>query len=310
MVRMHQHTCKVRVVCLSDTHNAVPGSFKLPKGDVLIHAGDLTNQGSLSELQKAVRWIEAADFQVKIVVAGNHDITLDSDFYAQHGSSFHNQNPQDSISCQKLLDESSSIVWLKHESRIIDLVSSSGQQVSFKIFGSPFSPAKGRWAFGYEIGEAYKMWNDVPPDTDIVVTHTPPKYICDAKEGEYMGCEALREALQKIRPQLAVCGHVHEGRGVEIIDWDAALSSLKMDQLPIYRWTDPGKDNKKTSLVDLTERPNITVRPKDEGSFHSSSQTSQSETCVVNCAIMASSWPHRGGIKYNKPIVVDIALPI
>jgi 3',5'-cyclic AMP phosphodiesterase CpdA len=44
---------------------------KLPKGDVLIHAGDLTNQGSLSELQKTVNWLEKTDFEAKIVIAGN-----------------------------------------------------------------------------------------------------------------------------------------------------------------------------------------------------------------------------------------------
>jgi predicted phosphodiesterase len=42
----------------------------LPKGDVLIHAGDLTNQGSYSELKKTVEWLEKADFEAKIVVAG------------------------------------------------------------------------------------------------------------------------------------------------------------------------------------------------------------------------------------------------
>ena len=63
---------KTRFVCVSDTHNASPadGAFKLPKGDVLIHAGDLTKQGTYAELQKTLDWIEQADFEVKIVVAG------------------------------------------------------------------------------------------------------------------------------------------------------------------------------------------------------------------------------------------------
>jgi hypothetical protein len=60
-------TGKTRIVCISDTHNQTP---KLPRGDVLIHAGDLTNQGSYSELKKTVEWLEKTDFQVKIVVAG------------------------------------------------------------------------------------------------------------------------------------------------------------------------------------------------------------------------------------------------
>ena len=58
-------------MCISDTHNASPrGAFKLPAGDVLIHAGDLTNQGSYSELEKTVKWLDEADFEIKIVIAG------------------------------------------------------------------------------------------------------------------------------------------------------------------------------------------------------------------------------------------------
>jgi predicted phosphodiesterase len=71
----HQPQCtpllrKTRIVCISDTHTQTP---KLPKGDVLIHAGDLTNQGSYSELKKIAEWLEKADFEAKIVVAGTYD---------------------------------------------------------------------------------------------------------------------------------------------------------------------------------------------------------------------------------------------
>jgi predicted phosphodiesterase len=65
---------RTRFVCVSDTHNAAPGGpFKLPKGDVLIHAGDMTNQGSFKELQRAVKWIDEADYECKIVIAGTFD---------------------------------------------------------------------------------------------------------------------------------------------------------------------------------------------------------------------------------------------
>jgi 3',5'-cyclic AMP phosphodiesterase CpdA len=64
---------KTRIVCISDTHNQTP---KLPSGDVLIHAGDLTNQGSYAELKKTVEWLEKADFEAKIVVAGNYILSF------------------------------------------------------------------------------------------------------------------------------------------------------------------------------------------------------------------------------------------
>ena len=63
---------KTRFVCVSDTHGYTPSEagFKLPRGDVLVHAGDLTNQGSKSELQRTIDWISKADYEVKIIVGG------------------------------------------------------------------------------------------------------------------------------------------------------------------------------------------------------------------------------------------------
>jgi len=64
---------KTRFVCVSDTHNASPatGAFKLPKGDVLIHAGDMTKEGTHAELRRALDWIENAEFEAKIVIGGD-----------------------------------------------------------------------------------------------------------------------------------------------------------------------------------------------------------------------------------------------
>jgi hypothetical protein len=68
------------------------------------------------------------------------------------------------------------------------------------------------------------------------------------------------------------------------------------------RWEDPGRNNKKISLVDLTA--------KGRHPLHIDSALGQKETCIVNAAIAASSYPHTGGRKFNKPIVVDIDLPV
>ncbi|MCJ1264354.1 hypothetical protein MMC22_004225 [Lobaria immixta] len=248
---------KTRFVCVSDTHNASPanGAFKLPDGDVLIHAGDLTNQGTQAEIRKTLDWIEAADFEAKIVIAGNHDITLDEDFYAEYGLCFHNQYPQDSRACKDLFKDYPSITYLNHESAIIRLNKQDGPRTTFKIFGSPFSPANGLWAFGYTSEEAVKLWEQVPLDADIVLTHTPPKYHCDESKGRgAVGCESLRRALSQVRPRLAVCGHVHEGRGAERVRWDLETSHVQFKELDTKCWVDPGLNNKKQCLIDLTAK--------------------------------------------------------
>lgn len=314
---------------------------------------------------------------------GNHDITLDSDFYAQHGLYFHNQNPQDPAKCQELLEEAPSILWLKHEHAIIDLVSPTGPQTTFKIFGSPFSPAQGRWAFGYGPDEAAQLWNRIPLDTDIVVTHTPPKYHCDERsDRRAVGCEGLREVLWRVRPRLAISGHVHESRGAERVWWDLGTSNLKYRESETVPWEDPGRNNKKLSIIDLTtkggtplendgsvgdipsevtDRNNIVRDPvflslNDGESLSKSPKPSakvgvsqvatqllaiptpslppgthglggvppsercdlealsgrmgRQETCIVNAAIMAASWPRSEAKKFNKPIVIDIDLPV
>lgn len=262
---------------------------------------------------------------------GNHDITLDKDFYARHGASFHNKNPQSPDSCISLLKSSPSITYLDHSSATIRLSSSSsGPQTQFTVFGSPYSPEYGNWAFYYPPASSEdaqpkpRIWDDIPLNTDIVVTHTPPHGHCDyVAPGEKRpdGCEALRRALWRVRPRLAVCGHIHDGRGAETIRWNLDSSDTVFAESGTISWEDPGagEGNKKTSLVDLTSRKGGCHLDNDGSKILGLSDADidslagrldRRETCVVNAAIMKSKYPHVGGKKYNKPIVVDLELPV
>lgn len=61
-------TRRTRIVCISDTHNT---TVKLPKGDVLIHAGDLTNQGSYSEVGSLATMLHLETRASEIVIPAN-----------------------------------------------------------------------------------------------------------------------------------------------------------------------------------------------------------------------------------------------
>ncbi|VUC28178.1 unnamed protein product [Clonostachys rosea] len=369
MVDQHRNTKlrRTRIVCVSDTHNC---TVKLPKGDILIHAGDITNQGSYSELSRAVKWLEEAKFEAKIVIAGNHDITLDEAFYAEHGLYFHNQNPQSHEDCLSLLTSSPSITYLNHTSQTIRLTSPDGPRTQLKVFGSPYSPRHGLWAFYYDAplspstySDLPRIWDDIPLDADVVVTHTPARTHCDeTDERRATGCEALRRALWRVRPRLAVCGHIHDGRGAERVTWDLSSRNVAFAERSVARWTDPapGMESSKISLVDLTGR-RLTPSLANDGSrcgYRGGTSTStaaavagpvtlgsdvavdaqvcrgtiglggddpqssrcdwealsgrmgREETCIVNAAIMKSRYPHVGGKQFNKPIVVDLDLPV
>jgi len=70
------------------------------------------------------------------------------------------------------------------------------------------------------------------PKRLVLVTHAPP-YLSGKRDelgmfglpqaywGRHVGSTAIREALAKYRPILHICGHVHEGVGVSVFDWDS-----------------------------------------------------------------------------------------
>lgn len=48
----------------------------------------------------------------------------------------------------------------------------------------------------------------------MLVAHGPPKgYLDTARDGRHVGSLGLLKELQRVRPRLFVCGHVHDARG-------------------------------------------------------------------------------------------------
>jgi Calcineurin-like phosphoesterase len=69
-----RHKPTIRVVCISDTHSNITS---IPNGDVLIHAGDMTNDGTVEEIQAQIDWIDSLPHREKVIIAGNHDSYFD-----------------------------------------------------------------------------------------------------------------------------------------------------------------------------------------------------------------------------------------
>ena len=77
----------IRFVCVSDTHGRHRKIGSLPPADVLLHAGDITNVGELDQLQDFSKWLgEQSHIKHKVVIAGNHDVTLDRAHYSQEAN--------------------------------------------------------------------------------------------------------------------------------------------------------------------------------------------------------------------------------
>ena len=177
----------MRIICLSDTHNRLD-EIDVPAGDLLIHAGDFSGRGTRREVEYFAADLAALPHRTKVVIAGNHDFLFETD----------------SAKARDLLGDS--CIYLEDSGCDVD---------GLRIWGSPWQPWFHDWAFNLRTDdELAAKWSLIPDDTDLLITHGPPRGILDRTSGgDDVGCAALVEAIRRVRPGLHVFGHIHEGYG-------------------------------------------------------------------------------------------------
>ena len=203
---------RVRFLCISDTHCLQPTN--LPPADVLIHAGDLTNEGTIDQIQKQIDWLTRLNYRYKILIAGNHDSYFDP----------RSRRAEDRGRELEWPGEEQNVHYLQHSSITLQLSERGNRRL--KIYGAPQIPACGGPDFAFQYLRGQDAWSStVPIDTDILVTHSPPRHHLDLPRG--MGCEWLLKELWRVRPRLHVFGHIHCGYGQEHAFWDEAQTTYE-----------------------------------------------------------------------------------
>lgn len=281
----------IRCLIMSDTHDdAFPHTTA--KVDVALHCGDMTMIGGLSNYRKALDKLSSLDAELKLVIAGNHDVSLDPKWWAENLNEDEGDDPEEPAKARQLFDAA--------KGRGVHLPGEGvhtftlGDSRSFMIFTSPFTPESGGYAFSYPRDENH--FNEgpsyIPEGVDIVMTHGPPMPSHSAKftstssphdsaayhldlgrNGEHHGCPRLFDAIVRGRPKLHCFGHIHEGHGVQSLVWSQGGGCDR------FNFQELVKD---TRLVHATE---------------------EEKTLLVNAAIMA-----HGGEPNNEPWMVDIEL--
>ena len=194
--------------CVSDLHGAMP---ILQGGDLLIIAGDLTARDMFGEYLRFLSWMHNQKYKHYIFIAGNHDGLIEKN--------------------EVLVTSLANTTYL---------CDSGTEYEGFKIWGSPWTPTFYDWHFMKDRGEPIKkMWDLIPDDTEILITHGPPfgiqdqvKYSSKAQEGKFAGCEELRNAIDRRlkKLKLHVFGHVHEGYGKVIVNGVHHVNASIMDE--------------------------------------------------------------------------------
>ena len=178
----------MKFVAIADTH-CRHHNLRLPKGDVLLHAGDISYRGGKAEVLDFLQWFAKQNFKHKIFIAGNHDFY----FEKKTPDQIHSFLPP-------------GVVYLNNSGIDIDGV---------RIWGSPITPWYFQWAFNLKRGPAmHKQWQLIPEQTDILMTHGPAYGILDiVLNGNHAGCKDLLDRIDVVKPKVHVCGHIHEGYG-------------------------------------------------------------------------------------------------
>ena len=238
-----------RVVCVSDTHNA-HDSITVPRCDILVHAGDFTDVGLPRDIDAFCSWLSAqSQAKHKVVIAGNHDLSLDAATYPSNWQRF---GHPEGISCAEQVEKMKKVcLYLEHEPLTLKLdpsndnLHTSSPPTIVRIFGSPYQPEFGGWGFNLSRGDQCRAtWASIPPPEplpdqlqmksagknevhesfelgnlgyDILITHGPVLGHGDLclPGRQRAGCADLLDYCEgPAAPLLHVCGHIHEGYGV------------------------------------------------------------------------------------------------
>jgi Calcineurin-like phosphoesterase len=239
-------TISTRFLIISDTHNfefedtgpARPFRLPVPEADVLIHCGDLTHRGGLSAYNKAFQMFSSIQAELKLVIAGNHDVSMDREYWQSH--CYDDDNPKEhSLAMKMWTGQRAAEAGVTYLTEGISTHTLSNG-AKFTIYASPYTPEFCGWAFAYERnqdrfngaaqvteGVASIAKTPIPdfPALDIMVTHGPPKGILDECLQGQKGCEKLLRAVCRARPRMHCFGHIHEGYGTRILAWDKLESN-------------------------------------------------------------------------------------
>jgi len=180
-----------KLVLLSDTHNK-HNVIEVPSGNILVHSGDFSGMGKKSEVKSFFKWLhkKSSEFEHVVFIAGNHELSF-----------------QDKASWVDELIEGlpKNVHYLEDSEVVID---------GMKFYGTPWQPEFYNWAFNLKRGlPLVEKWALIPEDTDVLITHGPPKYMCDYMPWDLtnIGCEDLLNRVMAVKPKLNVFGHIHCG---------------------------------------------------------------------------------------------------
>ncbi|KAF3762275.1 Metallo-dependent phosphatase [Cryphonectria parasitica EP155] len=240
---------KTRILILSDTRGmTMDGKLPHQSADVAIHCGDLTTESKLDEFRATLQLLRKIKAPLKLVIAGNHDFTLDEPIFRSKAEEAIAHSDRKLIvrtygdygQARQLFTDAreNGIHFLDEGIHHISLANGS----KLTVYASPYTPSLGDWEFQYHPDQGHHF--DIPDGVDIAITHGPPRGILDRTDGrERAGCPDLSASVARSKPRIHCFGHIHEGWGAKVVAWREKLSENPSHLTDI--------DNDKSHVVEL-----------------------------------------------------------
>ena len=221
-----------RFLIVSDTHGESLQHSPDESVDVAIHCGDLTEESKLAEFKTTIDLLKKIPAPLKLVIAGNHDWTLDTPVFKQKLSAV-DLKPEDEAvrraygafeEAKALLESEDAkahgIVYLHEGTHRFELENGA----NLTVYASPYTPSVDGWGFNYHPQQEHDWAID--SGVDVVVTHCPPKGVLDLTESRQRGgSQGLFAAVARARPKLHCFGHLHANWGAKKISWREEVPS-------------------------------------------------------------------------------------
>lgn len=177
----------MKIVIISDTHSK-HRSLTIPEADVIICCGDITYRGELNIIEDFANWMKELPVKHRVVIFGNHETGMSNGYKRK-------------IALDMLAKNN--ITYLEDSEVIID---------GIKFYGSPVTPRFFDWEWNKNRGpEINQYWDLIPDNTNVLITHGPPKNILDEiLNKDRVGCEDLAKKILELKKLKLHCfGHLH-----------------------------------------------------------------------------------------------------
>lgn len=198
----------MKICILSDLHGFLidgiqPCELVLICGDIV----PLRMQRNKPQCEKWLKtefadWIKSLPCEKVVFVAGNHDFVFENREFMWVNSII-------------TFPTEGKAVYLDNSH--FDYLSNDGKV--YRIYGTPACHIFGNWAFMYSDEKLKELYQNIPGNCDILISHDAPKLNNCGLVPPNMwhstpidaGNEVLASAILDKKPKYAFCGHIHEG---------------------------------------------------------------------------------------------------